>query len=66
MKRVRSSTKDNWEGLLRIAREKAERSRLKTAQIEALIQDFKRQRRAGLPCPLDVAEHNFDLSKLLH
>ena len=51
-----------WETLIRFTKEKIERSRVKTSQLEAILEGFRTQAKAGAPCPTDVDA----LSKALH
>ncbi len=62
----RSASKfGEWDWLIRLAKTKADRMRVKTAQLEAIIADFQRKAKAGEPCPTQVAGLKDDLSKFL-
>lgn len=51
-----------WAALLKLTETKIKRSSVKTAQLQAIIEDFRRQALAGEPCPTDTDA----LSKELH
>ncbi len=61
MTKKRSSQKE-WDELIKLAESKAAISREKTGQLEALIATFRRQAKAGDPCPTTLAGLGSDLS----
>jgi hypothetical protein len=47
---------NSWDGLICRAEDKLRRIRRRSAQLEALILDFRRKRDSGDPTPFDVAK----------
>jgi hypothetical protein len=60
-----SSKKAKWPDLIAYAEQKLARSRVKTAQLEAIIATFRAQAESGEPCPTELSALELALSKQL-
>lgn len=58
-------TPSNWRMLIKAAESRLEKTRVKQAQLEALLDEWRKQAANGAPSPVDVAALGTDLSKLL-
>ena len=64
-RKSRASTGTGWAALISYAEHKLARSKVKTAQIEAILAQLREQERAGGVCPTDLAALGDGLSKRL-
>lgn len=52
---VAESSTSTWIPLIKYAEQKLDRARIKVLQLEAIVEDFRRQAKAGEPSPIDIA-----------
>ena len=55
MKRKSQQRQKAWRDLIEAAEVKLERSKLKTGQLQAIIETMRSQAKAGEPCPTELA-----------
>ena len=60
-----SKSASDWLRLIHLAEAKLEKTRIKQAQLEVMLTDWRKQSAKGAPSPIDVASLGNDLSKLL-